>query len=62
MEQTQGIWKCKNQNMAELSKIVKELKDHFVSFQINHIYRVWPTFSSFANSELTEPVYQNFDL
>uniref|UniRef100_A0A3Q7FAH7 RNase H type-1 domain-containing protein n=1 Tax=Solanum lycopersicum TaxID=4081 RepID=A0A3Q7FAH7_SOLLC len=60
--QTQGIWKCKNQNMAELSKIVKELKDHFVSFQINHIYRVWPTFSSFANSELTEPVYQNFDL
>ncbi|KAH0700694.1 hypothetical protein KY284_014909 [Solanum tuberosum] len=37
--QTQGIWKCKNQNMAELSKIVKELKDQFMSFQINHMDR-----------------------
>ncbi|XP_060191777.1 uncharacterized protein LOC132621497 isoform X2 [Lycium barbarum] len=30
--QTQGIWKTENQNMAELSKIVKELKDQFMSF------------------------------
>lgn len=37
--QIQGLWKIKNQNMADLCKEAKELKDKFVSFQINHIVR-----------------------
>jgi len=37
--QIQGLWKTKNQNMADLCKEAKELKDKFVSFQINHIVR-----------------------
>lgn len=40
MLQIQGLWKTKNQNMADLCKEAKELKDKFVSFQINHIVRV----------------------
>lgn len=38
--QIQGLWKTKNQNMADLCKEAKELQDKFVSFQINHIVRV----------------------
>ncbi|XP_042969781.1 uncharacterized protein LOC122302545 isoform X1 [Carya illinoinensis] len=37
--QIQGLWKTKNQNMADLCKEAKELKDKFLSFQINHIVR-----------------------
>ena len=40
MIQIQGLWKTKNQNMADLCKEAKELKDKFVSFQINHVLRV----------------------
>lgn len=40
MLQIQGLWKTKNQNMADLCKEAKELKDKFLSFQINHIVRV----------------------
>uniref|UniRef100_A0A9I9CXF6 RNase H type-1 domain-containing protein n=1 Tax=Cucumis melo TaxID=3656 RepID=A0A9I9CXF6_CUCME len=35
----QGLWKLKNQNMAELCKVAKELKDKFVSFEISHVPR-----------------------
>lgn len=37
--QIQGLWKIKNQNMAELCKVAKELKEQFASFQIKHIDR-----------------------
>ncbi|XP_038906127.1 uncharacterized protein LOC120092011 isoform X1 [Benincasa hispida] len=37
--QVQGLWKLKNQNMANLCKVAKELKDKFVSFEISHIPR-----------------------
>ncbi|XP_057983086.1 uncharacterized protein LOC131167984 isoform X2 [Malania oleifera] len=37
--QVQGIWKTKKQNMANLCKEVKEVKDKFLSFQISHILR-----------------------
>jgi ribonuclease HI len=37
--QVQGLWKIKNQNMGELCKVAKELKDKFVSFHISHIDR-----------------------
>lgn len=37
--QVQGLWKTKNQNMADLCKVAKELKDMFTSFQISHIER-----------------------
>ncbi|XP_022928161.1 uncharacterized protein LOC111435064 [Cucurbita moschata] len=37
--QVQGLWKLKNQNMATLCKVAKDLKDKFVSFEINHIPR-----------------------
>ncbi|XP_042021370.1 uncharacterized protein Mb2253c-like [Salvia splendens] len=37
--QVQGLWRTKTQNMTELCKIAKELKDQFLSFQIMHIER-----------------------
>uniref|UniRef100_A0A5B7CCX0 RNase H type-1 domain-containing protein n=1 Tax=Davidia involucrata TaxID=16924 RepID=A0A5B7CCX0_DAVIN len=37
--QIQGLWKTKNQNMADLCKLAKELVDKFVSFQIRHVER-----------------------
>ncbi|XP_050373211.1 uncharacterized protein LOC126790887 [Argentina anserina] len=37
--QVQGLWKVKNQNMSSLCEEVKELKEKFVSFEINHILR-----------------------
>ncbi|XP_043724778.1 uncharacterized protein LOC122671555 isoform X2 [Telopea speciosissima] len=37
--QVQGLWKTKNQNMSDLCKVVKELKDKFLSFQISHVLR-----------------------
>ncbi|XP_048327510.2 uncharacterized protein LOC107415392 isoform X4 [Ziziphus jujuba] len=37
--QVQGLWKTKNQNMAELCKQAKELKEKFISFQIDHVMR-----------------------
>ncbi|XP_075474997.1 uncharacterized protein LOC142505772 isoform X1 [Primulina tabacum] len=41
--QVQGLWKTKNQNMAELCKVAKELKDQFMSFEICHIEREYNT-------------------
>lgn len=40
MEQFQGLWKTKNQNMANLCEAAKELSKRFLSFQINHVLRV----------------------
>ncbi|EOY02301.1 Polynucleotidyl transferase, ribonuclease H-like superfamily protein, putative isoform 2 [Theobroma cacao] len=37
--QVQGRWKIKSQNLVELNKQAMELKDKFVSFQINHVDR-----------------------
>lgn len=39
--QIQGVWKTKNQNMADLCKVAKELKDKFTWFEINHVEREW---------------------
>ncbi|XP_051114781.1 uncharacterized protein LOC127240257 isoform X2 [Andrographis paniculata] len=41
--QVQGLWKTKTQNMTELCKVAKELKDQFVSFQICHVEREYNT-------------------
>ncbi|KAF8399311.1 hypothetical protein HHK36_015176 [Tetracentron sinense] len=38
--QVQGLWKTKNQNMADLCKEAKVLKDKFLSFQITHVLRL----------------------
>ncbi|KAH1080709.1 hypothetical protein J1N35_020470 [Gossypium stocksii] len=35
----QGRWKIKSQNLVELNKVAKDLKDKFISFQINHVDR-----------------------
>lgn len=40
IQKVQGLWKTKNQNMAELCKQAKELKEKFISFQIDHVMRV----------------------
>ncbi|BFG26815.1 hypothetical protein CerSpe_130900 [Prunus speciosa] len=37
--QIQGLWKTKNQNMAELCQVARELKEKFMSFDINHVLR-----------------------
>ncbi|KAL4361727.1 hypothetical protein GQ457_04G033430 [Hibiscus cannabinus] len=37
--QVQGRWKIKSQNLIELNKVAKDLKDKFMSFQINHVDR-----------------------
>ncbi|XP_031406315.1 uncharacterized protein LOC116214937 isoform X6 [Punica granatum] len=37
--QVQGLWKIKNQNMANLCKVAKELKEKFASFEIKHVLR-----------------------
>lgn len=37
--QIQGLWKLKNQNLVDLCKEAKELKDMFTSFQIKHVPR-----------------------
>ncbi|KAL2505117.1 Polynucleotidyl transferase [Abeliophyllum distichum] len=52
--QIQGLWKTKNQNMAELCKVAKELKDQFMSFQISHIER---DFNTDADAQANLGVY-----
>ncbi|KAL5582494.1 hypothetical protein UlMin_014936 [Ulmus minor] len=37
--QMQGLWKPRNQNVADLCKVAKELMEKFISFQISHIIR-----------------------
>lgn len=39
-KQVNGVWKTKTQNMTELCKVAKELKEKFLSFQICHVERV----------------------
>lgn len=46
--QVQGIWQTKHQNMIELCKEVKELKNKFLSFQISHVKR---EFNSHADAQ-----------
>lgn len=46
--QVQGLWKCKNDNMAALCKEVKQLVDNFTYFQIRHVLR---DFNSAADAE-----------
>ncbi|KAL3813770.1 hypothetical protein ACJIZ3_015038 [Penstemon smallii] len=41
--QVQGLWRTKTQNMTELCKVAKELKDQFLSFQICHVERDYNT-------------------
>ncbi|KAL6518859.1 hypothetical protein OROHE_017612 [Orobanche hederae] len=41
--QVQGLWRTKTQNMTDLCKVAKELKDQFMSFQICHIERDYNT-------------------
>ncbi|KAF5741042.1 hypothetical protein HS088_TW10G00037 [Tripterygium wilfordii] len=38
--QIQGLWKVKHENLTELWKEAKKLKDTFLSFQIGHVLRV----------------------
>lgn len=48
LEQVQGLWKVKNENMSNLYEEVKKLKDKFVSFQINHVLRVGKVDSAYV--------------
>ncbi|KAG8384788.1 hypothetical protein BUALT_Bualt04G0154900 [Buddleja alternifolia] len=41
--QVQGLWRTKTQNMTELCKVAKELKDQFMSCQICHVERDYNT-------------------
>ncbi|CAI9111084.1 OLC1v1011220C1 [Oldenlandia corymbosa var. corymbosa] len=52
--QVQGLWKTKTQNMADLCKVARELKDQFVSFQIEHMER---EFNSDADAQANLAVY-----
>ncbi|KAK7362013.1 hypothetical protein VNO77_04110 [Canavalia gladiata] len=46
--QIDGSWKVKNGNLSTLYKVAKELKDKFLSFQINHVLR---NFNSEADAQ-----------
>ncbi|KAK1432809.1 hypothetical protein QVD17_09710 [Tagetes erecta] len=39
--QVNGLWKTKTQNMADLCKVAKELKEKFLSFEICHVERAY---------------------
>ena len=45
MEQVRGDWRARSDNMAVLCDIAKELKETFLTFQINHVLRLGLTFS-----------------
>lgn len=51
--QIQGKWKLKNQNMTDLCKVAKELKDRFTTFQIDHVLR---EFNSEADAQANQAV------
>lgn len=57
MEQIPGIWKTKNQKMADLCEVARELKDQFVSFKIDHVVRVQANNSLFALNPFTNFTY-----
>ncbi|XVE83912.1 hypothetical protein DITRI_Ditri16bG0126200 [Diplodiscus trichospermus] len=40
--QMQGLWRVKHEHMSELCEQAKKLKNKFLSFEINHVLRVWP--------------------
>lgn len=40
MEQIQGLWKVRHQNMSHLYEEARKLKDRFLSFEIKHVLRV----------------------
>lgn len=40
MEQVQGLWNVKAQNMSDLFEEAKKLKEKFLYFEINHVLRV----------------------
>ncbi|KAL8132421.1 hypothetical protein AgCh_008064 [Apium graveolens] len=52
--QIQGLWKTKNQNMADLCKVAKELKEKFTWFEIKHVEREW---NSEADAQANLAVY-----
>ncbi|KAL4581647.1 hypothetical protein LXL04_006173 [Taraxacum kok-saghyz] len=52
--QVNGLWKTKTQNMADLCRVVKELKDKFMSFQICHVER---EYNSEADAQANLGVY-----
>ncbi|KAK9067273.1 hypothetical protein SSX86_014599 [Deinandra increscens subsp. villosa] len=52
--QVNGLWKTKTQNMADLCKVAKELKDKFQSFQICHVERAY---NSEADAQANLGVY-----
>ncbi|KAF7829400.1 putative thiol-disulfide oxidoreductase DCC protein [Senna tora] len=51
-----GLWKVKNQNMSDLYKVAKELKDKFLSFQITHVLRMLRR--GFPNFKLTATTFR----
>ncbi|KAG0454322.1 hypothetical protein HPP92_025626 [Vanilla planifolia] len=68
----QDLWKTKNQNMADLCKEVKGLKDRFLSFDIVHVKRPsytkavqvnnWNRFNANTGGTLVEKCCHFFDL
>nr|XP_043615262.1 uncharacterized protein LOC122587218 [Erigeron canadensis]XP_043615263.1 uncharacterized protein LOC122587218 [Erigeron canadensis] len=52
--QVNGLWKTKTQNMTDLCKVAKELKDKFLSFEICHIER---EYNSEADAQANLGVY-----
>ncbi|KAI3500838.1 hypothetical protein L1887_36664 [Cichorium endivia] len=52
--QVNGLWKTKTQNMSDLCKVVKELKEKFLSFQICHVER---EYNSEADAQANLGVY-----
>ncbi|CAI9262769.1 unnamed protein product [Lactuca saligna] len=52
--QVNGVWKTKTQNMTELCKVAKELKEKFLSFQICHVER---EYNSEADAQANLAVY-----
>lgn len=55
--QLQDIWQTKNQNMADLCKEAKRLKDMFLSFNIIHVRREFNAFAdNLANLAVSLPV------
>ncbi|KAK8965100.1 putative ribonuclease H protein [Platanthera guangdongensis] len=55
--QLQDIWQTKNQNMADLCKEAKRLKDMFLSFNITHVRREFNAFAdNLANLAVSLPV------
>ncbi|KAG0457241.1 hypothetical protein HPP92_022090 [Vanilla planifolia] len=60
--QVQDLWQTKNQNMADLCKEVKKLKEKFLSFNIMHVKREFNAVAdNLANMAITLPVGEVFE-